>query len=83
MIWFREMHEQHTVRFDGRGGRVEEGPRTERAGWKKARSWCSESGCSVFRLSGCELLAAAGASRNRARASANECGAEKVGCEEQ
>ena len=43
----------------------------------------SESGCSVFRLSGCELLAAAGASRNRARASANECGAEKVGCEEQ
>lgn len=38
MIWFRKMHEQHTMRFDGRGGRVEERPRTERAGWKKARS---------------------------------------------
>lgn len=51
MIWFQKMHEQHTMRFDGRV--VAEGPRTERAGWKKARSLVQSPAARCF---GCRAV---------------------------
>lgn len=63
-IWMLEMqmHEQHTMRFDGR---VEEGP-SGRVGRRHARSSGLVFGPSAIRLSGKdELLAAEGASRRQ------------------
>ena len=56
MIWFREMHEQHTVRFDGRGGRVEEGPRTERAGWNLEEGTVPSAASPAARRFGCRAV---------------------------